>query len=589
MLEDAPNLNHLWAGLLIEELVRGGVDCFCVSPGSRSTALAMAAARHPAAKTMIHFDERGAAFHALGWASASGRPAVLICTSGSAAANYWPAVVESSASRVPLILLTADRPPELLDCRANQAIDQSKLFGNYVRWSFVLPCPEAGLPASMVLTTADQALYRARHAPAGPVHIDCMFREPLEPVPGGEAAVQSALQPLKRWMHSAAPWTTCYTPETSLSDADDLKVINRISDVRRGLLVVGRLRTMEEARAARLLADALRWPVFPDVLSGVRLGSGSDSFVHYFDQLLLSPRFREACAPEFVLHLGGAVTSKRLQQHLAALGPEYMLVTDHPLRQDPFHQVSHRVQAHIPAFCRWLAPSIRDCGAPAWGEQFPALSRAVSDCIDARVKDTGQLSEIFVARAVSRGRPEGTTLFLGNSMPIRDMDMYGAGEGLEGVVACNRGASGIDGNIATVAGHANALGRPVTAVIGDLAALHDLNSLALLRDTAAPVILVLVNNDGGGIFSFLPIAEYPETFERCFATPHGRSFADAARLFGLDYTCPETQESFLEAYAGALSGTHATIIEVRTDRQENVAAHRGLQAAISTLVSAWKR
>ncbi len=581
MLEHAPNLNHLWAGILVEELVRGGVACFCVSPGSRSTPLAVAAAQHPRAHCVVHFDERGAAFHALGWASSTGRPAALICTSGSAAANYWPAVVEASASRVPLILLTADRPPELLDCRANQAIDQTKLFGHYVRWSFVLPCPDPAMPPSLVLTTADQALYRAQHVPAGPVHIDCMYREPLAPVPGTGEDVTAACQSIAQWLHSETAFTAHHAPEYRLSDADERKVMERVNGVRCGLLVVGRLRTGEEAAAVQRLAEALGWPVFPDVLSGLRLGASQARFVHHFDQLLLSPRFVAECRPEFVLHLGGAITSKRLQEHLAGLRPEYMLVAEHPVRQDPFHQVTHRIEMGLAGFCRWLAPAVRDRGASVWGEAFPAMSCAVSARLDAWIEDAAALSEIAVARIVSRRRPEGSVLFLGNSMPIRDMDMYGAAEGPGGLVACNRGASGIDGNVATAAGYANANGRPVTAVIGDLALLHDLNSLALLRATAAPVVLIVLNNDGGGIFSFLPMAKYPETFERFFATPHGLSFSDAARCFGLGYAQPATRAEFAAAYERALAGTCSTVIEVRTNRQENVEAHRALQAALA--------
>ena len=583
MIVHAPNLNHCWAGLLIEELVRGGVCCFCITPGSRSTPLAVAAASNPGAKTMVHFDERGAAFHALGWAAATGQPAVLICTSGSAPANYWPAVTEASASMIPLILLTADRPPELRDCGANQAIDQTNLFGQYVRWFHSLPCPNPVLPARMILTTADHALYRARSTPAGPVHINCMFREPLAPVPFQESEVAQALAPLEKWLSSDAPFTKAYLPEVAINDKDDLAVINRLSDVERGLLVIGRLRTREEVRTVRILADALRWPVFPDVLSGLRLGVLDGTFVHYYDQLLLSPAFREACAPEFVLHLGGAITSKRLQDHLAALAPEYMLVANHPVRHDPFHQLTHRIETDVAAFAHWLAPSVRDRGVAPWGQAFAGWSKMAGSFIDAWVDGSEQITEIFVARAVARLRPANTTLFLGNSMPIRDMDMYGAEDGPEGLVTANRGASGIDGNIATVAGYANATGQPVVAVLGDLAVLHDLNSLALIRESAAPVILVVVNNDGGGIFSFLPIAEYPETFERCFGVPHGRTFVDAARFFGIEYALRTSKAAFSETLTRAIAGKCSMIIEVQTERPENYAVHQELQRALTKM------
>ncbi|HPO12741.1 MAG TPA: 2-succinyl-5-enolpyruvyl-6-hydroxy-3-cyclohexene-1-carboxylic-acid synthase [Candidatus Hydrogenedentes bacterium] len=585
MLDNAPNINHLWAGLLVEELARGGVCCFCISPGSRSTPLAMAAARHPRVPSVVHFDERGAAFHALGWASATGKPAVLICTSGSATANFWPAVVEASMSGVPLILLTADRPPELLDCGANQAIDQIRLYGEYVRWSFTLPCPDPEIPPGMVLTTVDQALYRAQHPPAGPVHLNCMFREPLAPLLKDQEQIKACMETLSKWRHAQAPFTSFRIPNIRLKTEDDLALLNLLNDVKRGLLVVGRLRTAKESEAARLLAETLQWPVFPDVCSGVRLaGATKAPYVAHYDQLLLSDTFQRECTPEFVLHLGGAITSKRLQEHLARLRPEYMLVNAQPFRQDPFHQVTHRVEMGITGFGKWLTPSVRDIGAPSWGKDFSEYSQRISRQVDDWLNEASALSEIAVARLVSRQRPAGSIVFLGNSMPIRDMDMYGAPDGPEGLVVANRGASGIDGNIATAAGYANALQTPVTAVIGDLAALHDLNSVSLLRASAAPVILVVVNNNGGGIFSLLPIAEYEENFEKCFGTPHGLTFEEAARMFGISYACPDSQELFAQAYGQAIAKGSSSLIEVRTDRAENVRAHRELQAALRTVI-----
>jgi 2-succinyl-5-enolpyruvyl-6-hydroxy-3-cyclohexene-1-carboxylate synthase len=583
-ITDAPNLNHLWARLLIEELVRQGVCGFCLSPGSRSTPLAMAIAAHPNAAHRLHFDERGAAFYALGWAKAAGTPAALVCTSGTAVANYWPAVAEAASARVPLIVLTADRPPELLHCGANQAIDQTGIFGNYVRWSFTLPCPNPDVSPAMVLTTAAQAVYRAQRAPAGPVHLNCMFREPLEPCPSGDATCAGYLEPIAAWSDSETPFTQWNHPGIILTTPQRLAVINRISDIERGVLVVGELRRENEIRAVDRLAEALGWPVFADITSGLRLGMSNRYLVPYYDQMLLSTRFSEGCAPDFVLHLGGAVTSKRLLQHLDRLRPEYMLAADHPLRHDPVHLVNHRFEVDLAEFCTWLAPSVRDRGMKPWFLESAAYAQDAGAIIDSWLAEDDALNEIFVARALSRTRPSAVPLFLGNSMPIRDMDMYGDPAGAWGPVAANRGASGIDGNIATAAGYARALRRPVVAVIGDLAALHDLNSLALLRGDAAPVVLVILNNNGGGIFSFLPVAEYPEAFETYFGTPHGLSFEAAARMFELPYRRPETRSAFLSACAEALDGGQSAVIEVVTDRAVNVAQHRGLQQRIAEAV-----
>ena len=583
MFKEASNINHLWAGLLVEELVRCGVTCFGLSPGSRSTPLTLAVAQNNRAKSVTHFDERAAAFQALGWAKACGRPAALVCTSGTAAANYWPAVVEASTSRVPLILLTADRPPELRDCAANQAIAQPHLYGDYVRWHVDMPCPDMALSPTLVLTTAAQAAYRAARAPAGPVHLNCMFREPLAPMPTGED-FGPYLAPLQDWMGSGRPYTTWHAPPSGVSQEVLQELLADIAGTDEGLLVVGQLGSREEARAVEALAHALGWPVFPDVGSGLRLGTSGAPFVHHYGPLLLSEAFRARCRPGFVLHLGGGITSKRLQQHLAGLRPEYVLVADHPFRQDPAHQVTRRIESDVTAFCEALSPALGERSPVACAAGWSAASQAVSKQIDAWLEQSGKLTEIHVARLASRVCTKADVLFLGNSMPIRDMDAYGAGEAEALWVAANRGASGIDGNIATAAGYANALERPVVAVLGDLAVLHDLNALALLRQTAAPVLVIVVNNDGGGIFSFLPVAAYPETFEAYFGTPHGLCFSDAARFFGLHYAQPETPAAFEGALRKAVEDRRPALIEVSTRRSENFQAHRELDAAIESVV-----
>lgn len=583
LIADAPNLNYFWSGLLVEELVRCGVECFCLSPGSRCAPLTATAARHPRARTIVHYDERGAAFHALGRASATGRPVALICTSGSAVANYWPAVVEASAAHAPLILITADRPPELLDCGANQAIDQRDIFGRYVRWSVQLPCPEPPIDPHMLLSTADQAVYRALRAPAGPVHINCMFREPLAPSPCDRDAVVAGVNLVTDWLAGTEAYTTWPVPKIAVNGAEQAWLINRFNNVAQGVLVVGRLRHPGESAAVAMLAGALEWPVFPDIASGLRLRTGPRC-VHHYDQLLLSEAFREECRPELVLHLGGAVTSKRLGEHWADLRPEYLHVAEHPLRHDPGHLVSRRWEADIIEFCQWLAPAVRHRGAKPWGEHWLAASQKVSETVDAWMAGMDTLSEIGVARILSRLCPENHVLFLGNSMPIRDMDMYAATDGAGPRVAVNRGASGIDGHIATASGCAAALQQPVTALIGDLALFHDINSLSLLRAAGAPVILVVINNDGGGIFSFLPIAAASDVFERAFAAPHGLRFEDAARLFDLHYACPESPAALESAYSNALRLGQSMLIEVSTRRDENFRQHLELQQCIRDAV-----
>ncbi len=581
MIGDAPNIASLWSELIVEELIRHGVTAFHLAPGSRSAPLAVAVARNPRARWRMHFDERGMGYHALGEAAARGRPSVLVCTSGTAVANLFPAVVEAARAHVPLVLLTADRPPELQATGANQTIDQTRIFGDYAKWSVVLPTPTLDVAPEVLLTTVGQAVYRCVGAPAGPVHLDCPFREPLAPSPTGQD-FSTYLSSVRGWRNGDGPYTT-YGEPISGSDSGILKqVLARIDQTRHGVLVVGKLSSREESEAAMRLARALNWPTLPDVASGLRLGDIRAPLVHYFDQILLSERYRRLFRPQTILHLGGPVTSKRYLRQLEMQPPaNYILVANHPQRNDPAHRVTLRGELEIADFCGAITPAVTRKGEDAWLYAFRNASMKVKELVQASVDESPDLTEIAVAQLVSRHIHEGTVLLLGNSMPIRDMDMYGFAGGAEITVAVNRGASGIDGLIATAAGWARGAEKPVTAVLGDLAALHDLNSLALVRGLEVPFVLVVVNNDGGGIFSFLPVAEFPDVFEPVFGTPHGLRLVHAAELFGLEYANPRTKDEFVEAYTQARDRRTPTLIEVLTDRRANFEVHRALQARIA--------
>jgi 2-succinyl-5-enolpyruvyl-6-hydroxy-3-cyclohexene-1-carboxylate synthase len=577
---DTLSANRLWADLIIEELARTGVDYFCVARGSRSTPLVAALASNPKAKNLVHFDERGTAFAALGYARASGRPAAWITTSGTAVANGLPAVVEAATDAVPMILLTADRPPELRETGANQTVVQPDIFGGYVRWSFDLPAPDPNLDAAMVLTTVDQAVYRARRAPSGPVHLNLMFREPFLPDPDEDVGEEPPAP--VRWRESGEPYTW-YADTRPAVDPDEVERLwEALGQVRRGLVVAGRLGRREQGEAALGLAESLGWPFLPDVGSQVRLGTHSKNLVAYHDALLASEPFAEAHDPEAVLHVGGRAVSKRLERFLGHSRPDlYVVVRENPFRLDPGHQVTHSVEADIVGFCEALA-GVTGVGSsvyPAWTAGWREAADKVDLHLDRLLAGTEGLNEPLVARLISRHIPEGHGLCVASSMPIRDVDTFAATDGAIVPVAANRGASGIDGTVATAAGFARGSGRPVTLLIGDLALLHDLNSLAMLR--GLPAVVVVLNNDGGAIFSFLPVARHAEFFEPYFGTPQGVAFEGAAKMFGLAYELPHTTEEFVEAYGAAVARNAPTLIEVRTDREENVALHRRLLSGIS--------
>ncbi len=558
------NANALWAGLIVEALRRGGIEMFFIAPGSRSTPLTTAAARNTRVNTQVHFDERGLAFGAVGYARATGRPAALICTSGTAGANFLPAVVEASNAGVPLIVLTADRPPELQGVGANQTIDQERLYGAHVRAYFALPTPSPDEAPACVLNTVADAVRHACVAPPGPVHINCPFREPLEFAP--EAGVEELhLELLSLWRPVPQP-----TPHADLAVPP--------LDPQRGLLVVGRLRDETEREAVRQLAQTLQWPVFADITSGLRLGHAEPPFAPFHDHALL---VEEAfVAPDAILHLGGAFTSKRLLTWLGRVRPQtYVHADADPRTLDPNHQVTHRLRGPLPALCAALADAAQPCRDVAWSRAVFDASRCVGNSMR-ELDTTSELSEPAVARAVSRMLPGEHVLFLGNSMPIRDMDMFAVADGKRAPVHANRGASGIDGCISTAAGLALGARRPVTAILGDLSTLHDLNALAWIARERLPVTLIVINNDGGGIFHFLPIAQQADVFEPFFVTPHGLRFEKAAELFAIPYDRPQTLAEFREAYGRAAGSGGPALIEIPSNREANAAVHAARRRAV---------
>ncbi|MFB6247094.1 MAG: 2-succinyl-5-enolpyruvyl-6-hydroxy-3-cyclohexene-1-carboxylic-acid synthase [Salinibacter sp.] len=578
----APNLTHLWTRMLVEELVRLDINRFFVAPGARSTPLTVAAVRHPATDVVLHVDERGNAFAALGHARTQGGAAAWITTSGTAVANGLPAVVEASVDGVPMVLLTADRPPELRDTGANQTIDQVKLFGDFVRQHVDVPPPSEAIDPAYVLTTVDQAVHRARRVPAGPVHLNCSFRKPLEPTddpPSGPIP-----DAVTNWARTDGPFTRYPTPDVGPDAAQIDDLLGRVGPLDRGLLVAGRLDTAAEAEAVRRLGRRLGWPLVPDLTSRLRLGPApEDGQVPFADLILTSDRARRHLRPDAVLHVGGRAVSKRLRLFLRETAPTVRaVVRPTPARLDPDHRVTHHIEAHLQPFVDAMLGRLEDRdGSSPWRRAWAAANERVRTVIDEHLTD-GALTEPAVAAVLSRERPPDHALLAGNSMPVRDLNRHAAPGGGSGPAYANRGASGIDGTVATAAGLAAGHQGPVTTVLGDLALWHDLNSLALLPDR--PVVVVVVNNDGGGIFHFLPIRDHDEVFEPHFTTPHHRTFEDAARTFGLTYSQPTSVESLRAAYREACDHSGPSLIEVQTDRGHNREVHEAIEQRASASV-----
>ncbi|MEE8149596.1 MAG: 2-succinyl-5-enolpyruvyl-6-hydroxy-3-cyclohexene-1-carboxylic-acid synthase, partial [candidate division Zixibacteria bacterium] len=554
--------------------------------GSRSTPLVLGIAEQNNVKveTTVHFDERGAAFYALGCARATGCPAVVVCTSGTAAANFFPAIVEASADKIPLIILTADRPPELKETAANQTINQSGLYGKFVRWQFDMPCPDEKIAPEFVLTTVAQALNRALSSPPGPVHLNCMFREPLAPTANNKD-FSDYMSNLTSWLQSEKPFTTYSRPELRLSEEQLKEPVKIINETKSGLIVAGKIKETE-SKLVESLARRLGWSLMPDIASGLRLASGtSENLISYID-LMLAADDALLADVDTVLHFGSQPVSKRLLNSLNSVRPKnYIQIASHPQREDPNHQVTLRLECSVASFCNSLEGMIQQHGTSELTETLSKQSKQIDKTLNDILDSNDAISEPAVCRAISKQIADSAALFLGNSLPVREMDMFAAADGKAVAVEYNRGVSGIDGTIATAVGYANGIQSAVTLVVGDLTFLHDLNSLKLARDSKQPLTIVVFNNDGGGIFSFLPVASQTENFEKFFGTSHGLSFENSAGQFGLNYFQPVSMKEFSRVYRACRKSNKSSIIEVKTKRSANFKLHQEIIAALKKVLS----
>ena len=570
-------ITSLWSSIVIEELIRQGADFFCISPGSRSTPLTVAVARNPKARWKMFADERSAGFFALGYGRATGKPAVLICTSGTAVANYFPAVVEASIDLQPMIILSADRPFELLECGANQTIRQEGMFGSYTRWNMQLPLPSREAHLKALLSTIAYAVAKSIGTQAGPVHLNQPFREPLEPERSD--LNNPWLDPVQEWLNTGNPSAVSSFPEKHPDAAALAAVREALSKAEQPLINAGSMQSREEGEAVRELARDLQVPLYADLSSGIRLSSGVQPWQLAFQSSGFTRHFR----PDLVLHFGGHIISKHPASAVREWNPEhYIVVRSHTNRFSPDHNVTLSIEAS-PAL---TASSLKGSRTAAFihNERAEEFFRRAGEEIDAETLSSQPVTEISAARLTSSLIKAEQLLFISNSMPVRDMDTYAVNRHDNGIrCGINRGASGIDGILSTAAGFAEGYHKPATLIIGDIAFLHDLNALSLLSTLTVSLQIIVLNNNGGGIFSFLPVSEYSDIFETHFATPQNYNIQSAAQTFGVDYACPQTNGEFSDIYKAASASNRSTIIEVKGSREDNLKQHRALQARISAL------
>ncbi len=590
------NVNTRWMSIFVNELARNGLEAVCIAPGSRSTPLTLAFAVNPAIRLYRHLDERSAGFFALGLAKATGKPVALVCTSGTAAANFHPAVIEAYYSHVPLLVLTADRPAELRGSGANQTIDQIKMFGDHVRWAVDAPTPQDSAPDVVtrhLKTLAARACATADGLVKGPIHLNFPFRKPLEP----DADRQSEQFERKdAHLQEARAYARVSRGRLLPTDAQVAWITDTIAANPRGLIICGPECPGDSFPAAVVgLAERAGYPILADPLSNLRHTPGVCSDLVLGGYHLWLPTLDETLVkPDVVLRFGVVPTSNALAAYLEKAAPLYHLHIredgewaddlhlTHDVVQVDADALCHAVSAQLPERSRDLRSEWLECFLSAehktWAAEGEALAR----------------EPFFDGAAVAlllEALPEDTILFVGNSLPVRHVEVFDHPDSRRLALFGNRGASGIDGNVSTALGLAAADGRPVVALLGDITFYHDMNGLLAVRQHQLNnVTFVVINNDGGGIFHRLPVARHDPPFTELFLTPHGLTFEAAAAMYGLRYTTVSDAAGLRQALADAWQQSAAsTLIEITTDGRADYAHMRAVANAVQAALNQTER
>lgn len=563
---DFRNTNTLWCSVLVETLSRVGLTHAVISPGSRSTPLTIAFARHSKFETIPVLDERSAAFFALGLAKQQHRPVVLVCTSGTAGANYFPAVIEAQESHVPLIVITADRPPEMRECASGQTIDQLRLFGSHVAWFHELAVPEASLPLLRYLRqTISHAVERAQHSSAGPIHLNAPFRDPLPPIED-QSARSLETQIGEDFFDHLQP----------VSSTRDASVLWQRPTTTHGLIVAGAESVsgpQAYAEAVLRLSERLGWPVLADALSPVRhyASDGAKAVVAGYDAILRSSRLARDLVPRTVLCLGGWPTSKVLRRWLEESGAEIALVSPHAANRDALHGRTRHIMARPEQLAAAGDAGRDEAYLALWQESERRVQHVFTEALGAL-----DLVEPRATRELAALLPVGTLLFVASSMPVRDVEYFWPVTSRGVRIYFNRGANGIDGTLSTAFGVAHG-GRPSVLLTGDLALLHDTNGFLHCAKFRGSLTILLINNRGGGIFQHLPVAQFDPPFEEYFATPQQVDFAQLCRAYGVEHVALRDWAQ-LQNFIRDLPASGVRVLELKTDRKRDAAFRKTLFA-----------
>lgn len=585
---DFRNVNTLYASIISETLSRLGLTTAIVCPGSRSAPLTIAFAQHPDLETIPILDERSAAFFALGIAKRTKKPVALICTSGTAVANFFPAIIEAKESKIPLLVLSADRPPELRHCHAGQTIDQVKIFGDYPNWYSELATPALVVKELEFLRNTIVHAYKTTLVPIpGVVHLNIPLREPLAPVRDAATELwQDALAPQTFFANCqsySSPLSGLSTSRLSLPSHS--KIINQWKQYSKGIIIAGLAQPehpREFAQAIAVLSQTLGFPVLGEALSPIRNYAVLNPYlITTYDLLLRHGELATDLTPEIVLQIGELPTSKQLRQWLGQLSVPRWIITPDYDNLDPLHGNSQHLVTKIEALAQGLVP---DLGINADAANFPSplpaspssycelwltADRIARQKIDEKMLEVRELIEPKIAWLVSQVLPPQTQIFIANSMPIRDVETFWKPGDRQIQPYFSRGANGIDGTLSTALGIAHHQTHHQSSVLltGDLALLHDTNGFLIKEKFQGHLTIILINNHGGGIFENLPVREFEPPFEEYFATPQTVNFAGLAQTYGVEYQLITSGQQ-LQELLQILPQAGIRILEVVTDRHQ---------------------
>lgn len=557
----------------IDELAKSGLAHAVISPGSRSTPLAMTVCEHPAIQEWIVVDERTAAYFALGMAKQTKMPVALICTSGTAAANYFPALIEAYYNRVPLIVLTADRPHELRDIGAPQVIDQIKLFGEHVKWFHEMSQPEAtDEMLAYVRTTANRAIHIAKSGNPGPVHINFPFRDPLVP--------NFSIENL--WGNNEDhSYHQLYEGKKQIREEVFHQFNEKLITLEKGLIVCGPQEDEATAEAIAKLADRWQIPVLADPLSQLRAGKhDKDVLIENYDSMFRDETLRNQLKPDFIIRFGAMPVSKYYDKFTSEhQDARHIVVEPYEGFRQPTKQPTEIYYAHPVDFINGLLAITDWTGDQDWLTKWQQLNKKATNHIEQSNVD--QLTEGVAVRELIKAMPTDSLLYVGNSMAVRDLDTFFMRTDKQITLLANRGVSGIEGLISSALGAAATTTKRVTLLIGDLAFYHDLNGLLIGKQYELDLTILLMNNNGGGIFSFLPQANEPKYFEKLFGTPLHIDFKHAITMYQGTYRLVDDVVQLKKELQESYQRNGTTVIEVRTDREENMRWHRQIWQQIA--------